>query len=281
MTRHKEAAQALTTGDARFRQSQKLEAVGQLAGGIAHDFNNLLTAIIAYSDLVLNRVQDRPDVAEDIQEIRKAAERASWLTRQLLTFSRKQVLVPRILDLNQVVGDFEKMLSRVISEDIRFEITATPSLGRTKADPGQIEQLLLNLVINARDAMSQGGTLTIATANVMLDRKFCRRHTGAIPGRYVSLAVQDTGCGMTPHVLAHVFEPFFTTKEPGKGTGLGLASVYALVKQSGGCIAIESTPGVGTTVTTYLPMVDDLIEPASESPPGAPTSKGTETILRV
>jgi CheY-like chemotaxis protein len=180
-----------------------------------------------------------------------------------------------------VVGNFEKMLSRVISEAIRFEIVAAPSLGRTKADPGQIEQLLMNLVVNARDAMPQGGTLTITTANVVLDGEFTRRHVGAVPGRYVSLTVQDTGCGMTPDVLARVFEPFFTTKEPGKGTGLGLSTVDGLVKQSGGYITVESTRGVGSTVTTYLPRVDELVESAAGRPRSVQTLEGTETILLV
>jgi nitrogen-specific signal transduction histidine kinase/CheY-like chemotaxis protein len=265
----------------QFLQAQKMEAFGQVAGGIAHDFNNLLTAIIGYSELVLDRIPDQPDVAADIEEIKKAGERASQLTRQLLMFSRKQLLVPQVLGLNQVVSSFEKMLRRIISEDIRFEIVAMPSLGRTKADPGQIEQLLMNLVVNARDAMPQGGTLTIATANVVLDAEFIRNHAAAVPGRYVSLAVQDTGCGMTLDVLARVFEPFFTTKGPAKGTGLGLSTVYGLVQQSGGYLTVESTPGVGTTVTTYLPTVDDVVESAAGRPRSAQTLEGTETILLV
>ncbi len=265
----------------QFRQAQKMEAIGQLAGGIAHDFNNLLTAILGYSELVLDRIRDHPDIAADVEEIQKAGERASRLAQQLLAFSRRQLLVPQILDLNQVVGDFDKMLKRVISENIRFDVVAAPSLERTKADPGQVEQLLMNLVINARDAMPQGGTLTIATANVVLDPKFARRHVGALPGRYVSLTVQDTGCGMTPDVLAHVFEPFFTTKGPAKGTGLGLSTVYGVVKQSGGYISIESTPGFGTTVTTYWPRVDAPEASAVAAPPSTNTGKGTETILLV
>lgn len=265
----------------QFLQAQKMEAIGQLAGGIAHDFNNLLTVIIGHSKLVLDRIPDRPDVAADIEEIKKAGERASQLTRQLLMVSRKQQWVPQVLDLNQVVGSFEKMLRRIISEDIRFEIVAAPSLGRTKADPGQIEQLLMNLVVNACDAMPQGGTLTTATANVVLDSEFTRHHVTAAPGRYVSLTVQDTGCGMTPDVLARVFEPFFTTKGPTKGTGLGLSTVYGLVKQSGGYITVESTPGVGTTVTTYFPAVDDLVESAAGRPRFVQTLDGTETILLV
>ena len=265
----------------QFLQAQKMEAIGQLAGGIAHDFSNLLTIIIGYSELALDRLSDQPDVAVDIEEIKRAGERASLLTRQLLTFSRKQLWVPQVIDLNQTVGSFEKMLRPVISEDIRFDIVTAPSLGRTKADPGQIEQLLMNLVVNARDAMPQGGTLTIATANVVLDGEFARRHVGAVAGRYVSLTVQDTGCGMTPDVLAHVFEPFFTTKGPSQGTGLGLSTVYGLVQQSGGHVTIESTPGAGTTVTTYLPTVDDLAEADAGRPQSVQSLDGTETILLV
>jgi len=265
----------------QFLQAQKMEAIGQLAGGIAHDFNNLLTAIIGYSDLVLDRVRDQPDIAADVEEIGKAGERASCLTHQLLAFSRKQVLMPQVLDLNQVVRDFSTMLSRVIRDDIRFDIVAAPSLGRTKADPGQLEQVLMNLAVNAADAMPQGGTLTIETANAVLDSAFVRRHAGSEPGHYVSLVVKDTGCGMAPEVLAHVFEPFFTTKGPGKGTGLGLSMVYGLVKQSGGYIMVESSPGVGTTVTMYLPAVDDPVESAAAGPQCVQTLEGTETILLV
>jgi PAS domain S-box-containing protein len=265
----------------QFLQAQKMEAIGQLAGGIAHDFNNLLTAIIGYSDLVLDRVRDQPDIAADVEEIRKVGERASCLTHQLLAFSRRQLLMPQVLDLNQVVRDFNKMLSRVISDDIRFDIVAAPSLGRTRADLCHLEQLLMNLVVNARDAMPQGGTLTIETANAVLDSEFVRRHMGSEPGHYVSLTVKDTGCGMAPEVVAHVFEPFFTTKGPAKGTGLGLSTTYGIVRQSGGYITVESTPGVGTSFTIYLPRVDDLIESAGARAPSVTTLQGTETILLV
>ena len=264
----------------QFLQAQKMEAFGQLAGGIAHDFNNLLTAIVGFSELLLDRVRNQPDITADIEEIKKAGERASHLTGQLLAFVRKQLWVPQVLDLNQVLGHFDQMLSRIVGEDIRLEIVAAPSLSRTKADPGQIEQLLMNVVVNARDAMPQGGTLTIATANVVLDSEFARRHVGAVPGRYVSLTVQDTGDGMTPDVLARVFEPFFTTKGPGKGTGLGLSTVFGLVKQSGGYITVESTLGVGTTVTTYWPTVDEQVASAVAQP-SVQTLEGTETILLV
>jgi two-component system, cell cycle sensor histidine kinase and response regulator CckA len=264
-----------------YLQGQKMEAFGQLAGGVAHDFNNLLTVIMGFSELVLERLTNQPELAADVEEIRKAGERASQLTRQLLAFSRKQLWVRDVLDLNQVITHFEKMLSRIVSESIRLEIVAAPSLGHTKADPGQIEQLLMNLVVNARDAMLQGGNLTITTANVVLDASFVRQHTGAVAGRYVSLTVQDTGTGMTPDVLARVFEPFYTTKGPGKGTGLGLSTVFGLVEQSDGFITIASTPGVGTIVTTYWPTVDDAVEFTAAAPGTIPMLEGTETILLV
>jgi two-component system cell cycle sensor histidine kinase/response regulator CckA len=264
----------------QFLQAQKMEAIGHLTGGIAHDFNNLLTAILGYSELLLVRVGHDSDLAADVEEIKKAGERASRLTRQLLAFSRKQVMAQRVLDLNDVVADLHTMLRRVINEDIGFEIRAQPDLDRVKADPSQIEQLLVNLAVNARDAMPRGGTLRIVTANVVLDSQFARQHQGAVPGRYVSLVVQDTGCGMTDEVLAHVFEPFFTTKPVGKGSGLGLASVYGIVKQNGGYIAITSAPGKGTTVTTYLPVVDEVAEPSAQ-PMRTKTPSGTETILLV
>ena len=264
----------------QFLQAQKMEAFGQLAGGVAHDFNNLLTVILGFSELVRERLQDQPAVLADLDEITKAGDRASQLTRQLLAFSRKQVWVLQVLDLNEVIANFEKMLSRIVREDIRLEIAVAREVEHIKADPGQIEQLVMNLVVNARDAMPAGGTLTIATANVRLDAEFARQHDGAVPGRYVSLAVQDTGTGMSPEVCARAFEPFFTTKGAAKGTGLGLSTVAGLVEQSGGYITIDSTPGAGTTVTTYWPAVDDSIEPASDGP-SIGTLEGTETILLV
>jgi signal transduction histidine kinase/DNA-binding response OmpR family regulator len=265
----------------QFRQAQKMEAVGRLAGGIAHDFNNLLTAIIGYSELLLERVAEQTDVVADLEEIRKAGERARGLTSQLLAFSRKQPIVPRILDLNQVVGDLQKMLSRVIGEDVTLEIAAAPSLGRTKADPSQVEQVLMNLVVNARDAMPRGGRLRVVTANVVLDEAFARQHVGAVPGRYVSLEVTDTGCGMMPAVIAQVFEPFFTTKPTGKGTGLGLSTVYGIVKQNGGYVTVDSTPGSGTTFTIYWPEAEEPGQPTLSDPASAPTFSGTETVLLV
>jgi len=274
ITEHKEL-------EAQFRQAQKMESVGRLAGGIAHDFNNLLTAIIGYSELVLDRVADQADIAADIEEIKKAGERASQLTGQLLAFSRKQVMVPRVLDLNQVIADLEKMLSRVIGDDISLEIAVTPWLGRTKADPSHVEQVLVNLVVNARDAMPGGGTLRVSTANVVLDTAFARDHLGAVPGRYVSLAVSDSGVGMKPEVLSHVFDPFFTTKPTGKGTGLGLSTVYGIVKQHDGYVTVDSAPGVGTTFTIYWPQVDDAAEALPAVRVSAQTLGGTETVLLV
>jgi PAS domain S-box-containing protein len=263
----------------QFLQAQKMEAFGQLAGGVAHDFNNLLTVIMGFSELLTEPLQQNPAALSALEEITKAGERASQLTRQLLAFSRKQIWVLQVLDLNDVIAHFKKMLSRIVREDIRLEITAQGELEHTKADPGQIEQLLMNLVVNARDAMPKGGTLTIATANARLDAEFAQQH-GAAPGRYVSLTVQDTGVGMTPDVRACVFEPFFTTKGAGKGTGLGLSTVAGLAEQSGGFVTLDSTPGIGTTVTTYWPAVDGTIEPAAADSP-ATTLEGTETILLV
>jgi hypothetical protein len=265
----------------QFRQAQKMEAVGQLAGGIAHDFNNLLVAIIGYSELLLERVADQADIAADIQEIKNAGERASRLTSQLLAFSRKQAVVPRIVDLNQVIRDMDRMLSRLIAADVTLEITAAPSLARTKVDPSQVEQVLVNLVVNARDAMPRGGRLRVGTANVVLDAAFARHHVGAVPGRYVALTVTDGGSGMKPEVLVRVFEPFFTTKPIGKGTGLGLSTVYGIVKQNGGYVTVDSTPGVGTTFTTYWPQVDAPVTGLRTHGSSAGALKGSETILLV
>jgi PAS domain S-box-containing protein len=267
---------------AELRQSHKMEAVGRLAGGIAHDFNNVLTAILGYCELVLDRVGGDPSVAADIEEIRSAGERATSLTRQLLAYSRKQVLIAQVIDLNQVVLDLDKLLRRVIREDIRLEIAPATGLHRTKADPGQIEQVLTNLVINARDAMPLGGTIRISTTNADVDAQFARRHQGLRAGRYVTLTVEDDGDGMAPEVLAHIFEPFFTTKAPGQGTGLGMATVYGIVKQSGGYVAIASTIGRGTTVTIFLPAVEAPLDAPNERPAiRAAAGRGSETLLLV
>jgi PAS domain S-box-containing protein len=263
-----------------FAQAQKMEAIGRLAGGIAHDFNNLLTAILGYGEFVQERVRHDPTLTADVYEIRRAGERASRLTRQLLTFSRKQASSPRVLDLNEVVTDLEKMLTRVIGEDIFLEIVTDPALDHTKVDPSQIEQLIVNLVVNARDALPRGGIVRMHTRNVELGTAFARDHEGATPGRYVALVVEDNGCGMTPDVLSHVFEPFFTTKPEGKGTGLGLSTVYGIVKQSGGYITIDSTLGVGTTITSYFPVADIATEAAAATSVTKPAA-GSETILLV
>jgi PAS domain S-box-containing protein len=264
----------------QFLHAQKMEAIGQLAGGIAHDFNNVLTAILGYSEILLDRAGDDPSLAADVTEIKTAGERAARLTRQLLAFGRKQPLAPEVVDLNEILGELQKMLARVIGEDVRLDIATAPNLDRVKVDPGQIEQVIMNLAVNARDAMPRGGTLRIATANVRLDPESAKRHIVGAPGRYVALTVRDTGCGIPPDVLGHVFEPFFTTKPVGKGTGLGLATVYGIVRQSAGQITIDSAPQQGTTVTVYLQSVDDA--PAAR--PDVATVRsigGAETILLV
>jgi two-component system cell cycle sensor histidine kinase/response regulator CckA len=264
----------------QFLQAQKMEAVGRLAGGIAHDFNNLLTAIIGYSDLLLDRVGHDAALTADVKEVKKAGERAERLTRQLLAFGRKQMLTAQVVDLNEVLKELQKLLGRVIGEDVHLEIATPPDLERVKVDPCQIEQVVVNLAVNARDAMPRGGTLRIATRNVDLDLEFTERHPGAAQGRHVALSVQDTGCGMTPEVLAHVFEPFFTTKGPGKGTGLGLATVYGIVNQSGGHIDIDTEPGRGTTVTLYFQSVTEAAT-VEKSIGAIEPATGTETILLV
>ena len=263
----------------QFRQSQKLEAVGQLAGGVAHDFNNLLTVITGYSDLSLRGLDKDTPLYSNLEEIKKAGESAASLTRQLLAFSRKQVLQPKVLKLNVIVDDVNKMLQRLIGEDIDLLMVLEPSLGQIKADPGQIEQVILNLTVNARDAMPQGGKLTIETANVYLDDKYARRHTAIQPGHYVMLAVSDNGCGIDAEIQLRMFEPFFTTKEQGKGTGLGLSTVYGIVKQSDGNIWVYSEVGKGTTFKVYLPRVDEGAQEYKRSAETEEALQGTETIL--
>ncbi len=263
----------------QFRQAQRLEAVGRLAGGVAHDFNNVLTAITGYSDLLLEDMGAGDAHRPDVEEIKAAAMRAAALTRQLLAFSRKQVMQPRVLDLNDVVRTLDKMLRRLIGEDIKLELALDPALGAVRADPGQVEQVLLNLAVNSRDAMPDGGRLTIETANVDLDEAYVRDHAGATPGRYVLVAVSDTGVGMDAETRSHIFEPFFTTKEMGKGTGLGLATVYGIVKQSGGYVWVYSEPGRGATFKVYLPQVDERAEEVGGPLLAEPVAGGRETVL--
>ncbi|AMV26083.1 Blue-light-activated protein [Gemmata sp. SH-PL17] len=265
----------------QVQQSRKMEAVGRLAGGVAHDFNNLLTVINGYTELAIGALPEGAPVRSMVDEVRRAGDRAADLTRQLLAFGRQQVLQPKIFDLNEVVGDLAGMFRRVIGEDIQLGVQTGAGPLRVKADPGQVEQVLMNLVVNARDAMPTGGNLTIETSTVMLSAKLAQDGSEVIPGRYVVLAVSDTGCGMPDEVRAHVFEPFFTTKEIGKGTGLGLATVYGIVKQSEGHIELETTVGQGTTFRVYLPGVPQT--PDAREPEAAPDElpSGTETVLVV
>jgi signal transduction histidine kinase len=260
-------------------QSQKMEAVGRLAGGIAHDFNNLLTVILGFSDLVLTDVGRSAPVASQVEQIKAAAERATALTHQLLAFSRKQVLQPRALNLNNIVSDMEKMLKRLLGEDIELRTALSPDLAPVMADPTQMEQVIMNLAVNARDAMPEGGKLTIETANAELSEEYCREHVGVQPGPYLMLAMTDTGHGMDAETKERIFEPFFTTKERDKGTGLGLSTVFGIVKQSGGSIWVYSEPGRGTTFKIFLPRAAEAAveEPESE----ASDERGSETILVV
>ncbi len=266
----------------QLRQAQKMEAVGRLAGGIAHDFNNILTAITGYADLLLEDLGATDPRRQDADEIHKAADRAAGLTRQLLAFSRQQVLQPTVLEVNKLVSDLEKMLRRLLGEDVELGTRLAPTTGRVKADPGQLEQVIMNLAVNARDAMPNGGKLTLETGNVDLDEAYAADHYPGRAGPFVLLAVSDTGIGMSEETQAHMFEPFFTTKEKGKGTGLGLATVYGIIKQSGGFIWVYSEVGHGTTFKLYLPRVEELAERASQ-PAQAPAraARGTETVLVV
>ncbi len=267
--------------ETQLQQARRMEAIGRLAGGIAHDFNNLLTIIKGYAELALKRPKISPELHTDIERIEDAAERASTLVRQLLAFSRRQVLQPKLLDLNSIVLGLDKLLRRLMDEDIQMSTLAGKTIGTIKADPGQIEQVIMNLVMNARDAMHNGGRLTVETTDVELDAAYASEHVSVKPGRYVMLAVSDTGVGMSADTVAHIFEPFYTTKESGQGTGLGLSTVYGIVKQSGGYIWVYSEPGRGSTFKVYLPRVDEPAEllPSAKRPLAKQT--GSETILLV
>ena len=265
----------------QLRQAQKMEAVGTLAGGIAHDFNNLLTVVNGYCQILMEQHSGDTASVRSIEQVLRAADRAASLTRQLLAFSRRQMLQPRVVNLNTLVGGVEKMLQPLLGERTRIVLQREAKTATVKADPGQLEHILMNLAVNARDAMPRGGTISVHTENVDLGEDFARSHPGAAPGRYVTLNVTDTGVGIAPETLAHVFEPFFTTKEPGKGTGLGLSMVYGIVKQSGGYITVDSTVGQGTRFRIYLPRVDELEETTADVSTPAQQGQGSGTILLV
>ena len=274
------AYEQLSEAQEQLTQAQKMEAVGRLAGGVAHDFNNLLTVITGRTTLLRHQLGDGSP-ARHVGLIEQAAERAAALTRQLLAFSRKQVLQPTRLDVNDVVTTFTPMLRSLIGEDIELEARLAPTVSPVKADPGQLEQVLMNLVVNARDAMPRGGRVTIETRDVVLDAGYAARHADVAPGAYVLLAVRDTGTGMDAATMAHIFEPFFTTREPGTGTGLGLATVYGIVKQSEGHIAVSSEPGHGASFRIYLPVAAGPVRMRTEEPVAASSSRGSETVLLV
>jgi signal transduction histidine kinase/DNA-binding response OmpR family regulator len=267
--------------EAQYHQAQKMEAIGRLTGGVAHDFNNILTIILGNCELLLDQLEPSNPLRSDVEQIDSAAQRAAGLTRQLLAFSRQQVLQPKILNLNEIVSNLEKMLQRLIGEHITLQTKLEESLTPVKADPGQLEQVLLNLAVNARDAMPQGGQLTIETANVDLDEKYAQKHMSVASGQYVMLAVSDSGVGISPEVHERLFEPFFTTKEAGQGTGLGLATCYGIVKQHGGQIWVYSEVGRGTTIKVYLPCTSEAQEARTIKEPPATRQGGDEIVLLV
>jgi PAS domain S-box-containing protein len=264
----------------QVRQAQKMESIGRLAGGVAHDFNNMLGVISGYAELALLKLNSADPLVEDLEEIRTAARRSADLTRQLLAFARRQTIMPKVMDLNELIGGSEKMLRRLVGEDIALEFAPGPDLRRVKMDPSQVDQVLANLAVNSRDAITGVGRMAVATGNVVLDEEFCRRHRGAAPGEYVRLSFSDTGCGMDRETLAQVFEPFFTTKGEGRGTGLGLSTVYGIVKQNQGFINLNSEPGMGTHIDIYLPRAEGKAAVAAPAASAA-SPKGSETVLVV
>lgn len=276
-----DALEALRSTERQLIQSQKLEAVGRLAGGISHDFNNLLTVILGYSDITLRQLSQGHLLRRNLEEIVRASERAAALTRQLLAFSRKQVMQPKVFGVNNVVIELEKMLRRMIGEDIELRVSLHPDVANIKADPVQLEQVIMNLVVNARDAMPKGGKLTIETGNVYLDQMYAKEHVSVEAGNYVMLAISDTGCGMDNEIRQRIFEPFFTTKAQGKGTGLGLSTVYGIVKQSGGNVWVYSEEDRGTTFKIYFPQIAEEAEEYRRATPKIEAPRGSETILLV
>ncbi len=280
VTERLRAEEALRKTEEQLRQAQKMDAVGRLAGGVAHDFNNMLSVILGYGELIMADLKPGDPVRDDLREMSNAAKRAADLTRQLLMFSRQQVIEPKVLDLNAVLGGMDKMLRRLLGADVDLVSVLNASVGRVKADPGHMEQVIMNLAVNARDAMPSGGKLTMETGNVVLDEAYARDHAGATAGPHVMLAVSDTGTGMDAATQARIFEPFFTTKDAGKGTGLGLSTVFGIVKQSGGNLWVYSEPGKGATFKVYLPRIDADLDRAGrkERPRNV---HGSETILLV
>jgi two-component system cell cycle sensor histidine kinase/response regulator CckA len=283
ITDKSKAERELAHSTEQLRQSQKIEAVGRLAGGVAHDFNNLLTVITGYCELMMTKIGESNPLWKDVREISKSADRAAALTRQLLAFSRRQILQPKVLEIDAVVPEMDKMLRRLLGEDVNLVTNLGAGAGKVKADPGQIEQVIVNLAVNSRDAMPGGGTITIETAVVELDEAYARDHGGVSPGPHVMLAISDTGCGMDRETLSKAFDPFFTTKEEGKGTGLGLSTVFGIVKQSGGCLYAYSEPGIGTVMKIYLPCVTGETERKEERRDAGTEDnlQGSENILLV